>query len=432
MTTSEKLAKWVAKKPILLIRFDGAYSESLLNSRNGFESLTLVKPHATFDGLKLPTLCLLETIQGDDVDCYLATATRKTAVSTFDSRLTLKKLRKVQPESLSNLGAIIAGVRHQKTYAAKLPLRGDIAILTPKLSAEVVTALASREGNLQALDVALSQLPRLRQAPNINWAQEDAIQTAMAAFGIRVGEQPAEISLKKGAISGLAYVGAHLYEDNVVHSDATRLPGFSTVSQDLTGRAVFQRRDERLVIYTANKLPLEKMLGVDLIYVNETRGNIVMVQYKMLEESRSSGETDWQFRPDKQLRAEIARMRLPVFSGSIDDYRLSRDPFYFKFVKRKVVDDSHQSFLISLGHLQQLMGATSTKGPRDGVRLSYEALHGTYLREADILSLIRSGYIGTHRSETAALATIIASVSQGNRALVLAWQQKLGQAEGKS
>lgn len=78
------------------------------------------------------------------------------------------------------------------------------------------------------------------------------------------------------------------------------------------------------------------MLGVDLIYINETRGNIVMVQYKMLEENKRQHEADWLFRPDKQLRDEIARMKIPDIEGTLADYRLSRNPFFFKFVKRKI------------------------------------------------------------------------------------------------
>ncbi len=42
-----------------------------------------------------------------------------------------------------------------------------------------------------------------------------------------------------------------------------------------------------------------------------------------------------------------------------------------------------------------------------------------------MLGLIRSGYVGTHRAETDALAAIIAAVAQGDRAVVFAWQQRM-------
>lgn len=429
MSVAVKIAKWVQKKPLILIRFDEAFSESLHNSRQGFEHLTIVKPHSFLQAIKLPTLCLLEIQEGNATKCYMATAIRKTAVSTFDSRLTIKKLRALHPDSLQAIEALIADSRMKRLLGKRLPSEGAITNLSPKLSALLIEILAGYSENQSALGTALSLLPRLRRVTDSSWAQEDAIQSAMAAFGIRGNAIPDQVVLKRGTSSGLGLIGAHLYEDNVVHSDASQLPGFEAISVDVTGRAVFQKRDERLVIYTANKLPLEQMLGVDLIYINETRGNVVMLQYKMLEEYEQDNDNrDWLFRPDQQLRDEIARMRLPDFDGSLSDYRLSRNPFFFKFVKRRVVDDRHQSFLVSLDHLNQILAAPEANGPRGGVRLSYEALDGTYLREADMLGLIRSGYIGTHKAETAALATIIQEAANGNKAVVLAWQQKIQEA----
>jgi hypothetical protein len=429
MSVAAKIAKWVQKKPLILIRFDEAFSESLHNSQQGFEHLTIVKPHSALQAIKLPTLCLLEIQEGDATKCYLATAIRKTAVSTFDSRLTIKKLRTLRPDSLQAIEALISDSQMKRLLGERLPGEGGIANLSSQLSAHLVEVLADNSENHSALDTALSLLPGFRQVTNNSWAQEDAIQSAMAAFGIRDNALPGQVALKWGASSGLGLVGAHLYEDNVVHLDASRLPGFDTISADVTGRAIFQKGDERLVIYTANKLPLEQMLGVDLIYINETRGNIVMVQYKMLEEDQQdSGNRDWLFRPDQQLRDEIARMRLPDFHGSLSDYRLSRNPFFFKFVKRKIVDDTHQSFFVSLDHLNQILAAPEAKGQKGGVRLSYQALDGTYLREPDMLGLIRSGYVGTHKAETAALATIIQEAAKGNKAVVLAWQQKIQEA----
>lgn len=429
MSAAVKIAEWVQKKPLILIRFDEVFSESLHNSRQGFEHLTIVKPHSVFQAIKLPTLCLLEIQEGDATKCYLATATRIKAVSTFDSRLTIKKLRALRPDSLRAIEVLISDSRMNRLLGERMPEEGDITNLSPKLSAHLVEILAGNSENQSALDTALSLLPGLRRVTNSSWAQEDAIQMAIDTFGIRGNAIPDQVVLKRGASSGLGVIGAYLYEDNVVHSDASRLPGFEAISADVTGRAVFQKRDERLVIYTANKLPLEQMLGVDLIYINETRGSIVMVQYKMLKEDEQDDESrDWIFRPDQQLRDEIDRMRIPDFNGSLSDYRMNRNPFFFKFVKRKILDRKPQSFFVSLGHLNQLLSSPEARGPRGGVRISYKALDGTYLREDDMLGLIRSGYIGTHKAETAALATIIQEAAKGNKAVVLAWQQKIQEA----
>lgn len=426
MNAAEKIAKWVQKKPLILIRFDKEYSESLLNSRQGFEHLTIVKPHSTFQDIKLPTLCLLEIQEGDGTKCYLGTAIRKTGAGTFQSRLTIGKLRSMHPDSLQSIESLITDSRMKRLLGERLPCDGGVRMLSSKLSSDLIELLAADSENQAALDTALSLLPQLRRVPNNSWAQEDAIRLAMAAFGIKGHPIPDQVVLKRGSSSGLGLVGTHLYEDNVVRSDASSLPGFDAISSDVTGQAVFQKREERLVIYTANRLPLEEMLGVDLIYINETRGNIVMVQYKMLEENNhSDASSDWIFRPDKQMRKEIARMRLPDLEGSVGDYRLSRNPFFFKFVKRKVVNDKTQSFLVSLDHLNKILEDPEAKGPRGGVRVSFNTLDGTYLREAEMLGLIRSGYIGTHKAETTALATIIREAARGNKAVVLGWQRKI-------
>ena len=51
----------------------------------------------------------------------------------------------------------------------------------------------------------------------------------------------------------------------------------------------------------ANKLPLERQLGVDLIYVNETLRCVVFVQYKVMR-GKDGAE---RYRPEGQLKEEI-------------------------------------------------------------------------------------------------------------------------------
>ena len=423
MTAFTKIAEWVEKKPIILGRFGEALSESLYNTARGFEHLTIAKPHSAFQGFKVPTLCLLEIQSHHATKCYLATATRENAISTFDSRLTIKKLRPIAPSSLQEIEREVTDTRIKHHLRDRVPIDDDFSILSPKLSAHIVESLTRNPHNHAALDTALSLLPGLRRPPNNTWAQEDAIHLAMATFGIQ-NQIPDEVVLKNGATSGLGMVGTQLYEDNVVSADASQLPGFDTIESDVTGRTVFERGAERLIIYTANRLPLEEMLGVDLIYINETKGNIVMVQYKMLEEARQrDGFGDWLFRPDYQFQEEVTRMQIPASQGAMMDYRLNSSPFFFKFVKRRLIGSSPTSFLVSLVHLKQILESPEAQGPRAGVRVSYDSLDGTYLRQSDMISLISSGYVGTHRTQTEALATIIDEVSRGNRALVLAWQQ---------
>jgi hypothetical protein len=419
VTSFAKLAAWVEDKPLVIARFDQELSDALHESRQGFEHLTIVRPHAVFRDVKVPTLCIIEVAEIDGPRCYLGAVTRRKPVSTFDTRLTIKKLCSISPSSLAALPDQLGQKRQKKLLTQRIPESTGFAMLSSKLSSAIIDLLAQDNANHLALQQALTLMPNLRKLSPEAWAQKDAISLALNVFGIRSGVSPKSIALKTGASSGVSLLGAYLYEDNVVHNDATSLPGFERVAQDATGRAVFEKGDERLVIYTANKLPLEILLGVDLIYVNETRGNIVMIQYKMLKEEEGK---DWIFRPDKQFKAEIGRMKIPPAEGMKNDYRLHPRPFFFKFVKRKVIDDSPQSFLLSLDHVIQVLASSRSTGKKGGIRMSYQGLDGTYLREADMIGLIRSGYIGTHRVQSDALSVLIDEAARGNRALVLAWQ----------
>lgn len=433
MTAAAQIAKWVEQKPIILSRLDEAYSERLLESARGFEHLTIAKPHEAMRDYKLPTVCIIEVQTRDGPACYLGSLLRKATVTLFESRVTIKRLRPIELFSLEELESAGLDSRMARLLRERIPEAGEMTRLSPKASAAVIRWLARQPNNGLALDVAVSTLPKLRRLKQSEWAQEDAIQTALSVFGIRANDIAEQVAVRRNSSTGLGLVGARLHEDNVIRADASQLPGFEAVAPDLTGRAVFQKRGERLTVYTANKLPLEEMLGVDLIYVNETRGNIVMVQYKMLEKARGSeSRSDWIFRADYQLRDEIRRMRIPPVDRKPSDFRLNGCPFFFKFVKRKESEDSHRAFLLALDHVKQVLGSGAGTGPRGGVRVSYDALDGTYLRETDMVSLIRSGYVGTHRVESDALAALIEDVARGNRGLVLAWQKRIAALEDEA
>ena len=429
MSSAVKIASWVRKKPLILIRFDAESSERLLNAKNASRHFTLAKPHSVFQNFKVPTICLLETLEYEGKSCYLATVTRKAAISTFDSRLTIKGLRAITQSSLQEITGQLTDRGFRNSFTSRLPNHHGASRLSPELSAHIVELLAQDPKNQYALETALSTITGLRPVHHTDWAQTDAIESAMAVFGIRANEIPDELVTKRDTEPGLGMIDVeHVFEDNVIRADASQLPGFDAIAPDIKGRAVFVKGDERLVIYTANRLPLERMFGVDLIYINETRGNIVMVQYKMLEEHINNGKSrDWLFRPNNRLWKEIARMNIPSNTGTEHtDYRLSNSPFFFKFVKRKhVLDDSPKFFFVSLDHLIQILESPEGQGPRCGIRLSYETLDGTYLRNTDMIGLIRSGYVGTHRADTQALARIISEGAKGNNAVVLAWQKRI-------
>jgi hypothetical protein len=219
-----------------------------------------------------------------------------------------------------------------------------------------------------------------------------------------------------------------LHEDSVVEHDARQVPGLKLTNVHVTGRAVFRRGSEILEVYTANRRPLERVFGVDLIYHNLHRKSLVMVQYKMLNphpKRRVPGVfPDWIYRPDSKLAREISRMKsvradLPRLSRG---YRLNPSMFYMKFVRRDRIGSS-AAITIPLEHFEQLQSQPANRGPRGSLRVSYNALNGSYLRDDAFFNLIRSGYIGAYASTTALLLPLIQSLVNGDHAVVLAVQR---------
>jgi hypothetical protein len=209
--------------------------------------------------------------------------------------------------------------------------------------------------------------------------------------------------------------------------DANKIDGFDRLKGlDYTGKAEFINRSDKckLIVFTANRTPIEEAFGVDLIYFNDTQKSIVMVQYKMLEKVNK----DWIFRADKQFYKQLSKMKIPIHLLDINDYRMCSNPFFFKFVKNSVESsqlNSNNSICLSLEHLNHYLNTTQSCGERGGIRVSYESLNGQYLRETEFVKLVQSGYIGTHDVETEQILPILEELSKGNRRVIVAWHSEL-------
>ena len=305
--------------------------------------------------------------------------------------------------------------------ADRLRSKSSVVELSPKLGSHVIERLASipeNHGAMRAVAEALSSPKRYRNAAAF---QEDAVRTALQAFGLTPDDQAASLELVGGRETALGRVS--IMEDSAVEHDARHIPGYDLVESHLTGRAVFTRNDQRLEIYTANRRDLEHVFGVDLIYLNATRQNIVMLQYKMLEPLRAGGDTDWIYRPDRNLDDEIRRMRKFALAHPPDlhEYRLNPAVFYLKFVKRDGMIRSG-GIIMPIDHFEQLRTDPACKGRKGGLRIGYDGLAGRYMRQGAFLDLIRSGYIGAHAETTQHLKTLVDAVLANDRAVVAAIQ----------
>jgi len=422
----DDLKKLVNKKPLVVFQFSGAEWERLCESRRGANEFTIARSHELFEKVRVPTACLVIGDDEDDSEVYFGLASSRSAVTTLESRIKVKRASHIQPATKSGILKLVTDKSHARNLRDRLASDESVVALSPKLSVHLVEKLAAIDANRGAMRAAVASLIAPKYYRSMDALQEDAVHTALRAFGLSPGDQAVSLELSRGQDTALARV--NIMEDSVVEHDARTFPEFELIDSDITGRAIFEKGRERLEVFTANRRPLENVFGVDLIYFNVTRQNIVMVQYKMLEpHSPKDEDKDWVYRPDSKLDDEIARMKKfsMAHPSSPYEYRLNPQVYYLKFVKRDGAL-SNAGIVMPIDHFEKLRADPSCKGPRGAVRVSFQTLAGRYLRQGPFLDLIRAGYIGATTETTAHLKVLVETVVKGDRAVVGAIQSYKG------
>jgi len=426
----ESLKRLVEKKPLIVIRFEEGEWRNLHESRRGVHEFTAARAHGLLEGVQVPAPCLIvgtdvhDEFMGDEVlpkSLHFGLLSSRGPVTTLESRIKVRRCMSIRPDSEAGLSRLVTEKPHAGNLASRLRSGGSIVQLSPKLGSHLIERLASIDENHGAMRAVAESLSSPKNFRNAAAMQEDAVRTALHAFGITSDDQAASLELVEGRETALGRVS--IMEDSVIEHDARHLPGYDLVESHLTGRAIFTKNEQRLEVFTANRRELEHVFGVDLIYLNVTRQNIVMLQYKMLEPLREDSETDWIYRPDDKLDVEIRRMRKFAVNHppGPHEYRLNPAVFYLKFVKR---DGAIRGggIITPIDHFEQLREDPACKGPRGGLRVSYDGLAGRYMRQTAFLDLIRSGYIGAHAETTEHLKTLVEAVLANDSAVVAAIQ----------
>ena len=411
------LEQLVRKHPLVVLRFDSGELEAISNTQRGMNSFSIAFPHGLLQELRPPTACLLLTKDyRKEEKAYFGLAVRKSPVTTLDSRLMIESARPIAPKNEESLIALVT----EKHFATDLRNRfknQTPLVLSPALSVNLINRLAAVKGNKDEMRRAFAKLEIPQPYSGNRALQEDAVKSALQVFGLTLRDAAINIE----TVGPTALDRVHIREDAVIEHDARDIPEFTLTTSDLTGRAVFKKGLEQLEVITANKRPLEEAFGVDLIYLNAIKRNIVMVQYKMLEPLWEGKDTDWIYRPDAQLETQIARMKR--FSSTQPpephEYRINPQAFYLKFVRRDAFLGK-SSITMPIDHFDVLRNDPACAGPRGAFRISFNTLDGRYLRQRTFLDLIRSGYIGTHAETTKSLAKLIEWALKNNRAVIAA------------
>ena len=411
---------------IVVLRLDDDERRHLESSRHGVNEFTIARPRDSLKGVKGTPLCLISMGTGNGENLYLGLISSRNKNTTVNVRIKIKRAAEIQPRSTAGLLQLVTEKPHAGNLKSRLPASGSVEVLSPKLGAHLVERLASIDENRGAMRVVAEFLsaPKRFQGPAA--LQESAVRGALKTFGLYSGDQASSVKLVEGRETTLSGMGG-VTEDFVIEHDARSVPGYDLFESDLTGRAVFQWKNEQLEIFTANRGPLERVFGVDLIYLNLTRRNVVMVQYKMLEPSRPGPvATDWIYRPDSGLDEQICRMRkfTTTHRPAGREYRLNPAVFYLKFVRRDSLINEG-GFILPVEHFEKLRNDPICRGPNNGLRVSWESLDGRYLREAAFFDLIRSGYIGAYAETTTDMKVLIEWVLKCGKSAVAAIQNPM-------
>lgn len=264
--------------------------------------------------------------------------------------------------------------------------------------------------------------------------QKEAVLTAMNIAGIdkdnAQGWDYDEAEKPISFLDGIAQV--RLREDSMIINDLSNIPGFDLIKSTKYSSSVFENNKTRLTVLLANRLPLEELLGTDLIYFNEDFKCFIMVQYKAMEKEGDK----FVFRlPNLQFTEEISRMdsiiqslRSTSGNGFINDYRFNENPFFVKICPRLEFDPDNvglsTGMYIPLDYIKMLENETCIEGKRGAKAISYDNV-GRYLDNTGFKTIIEGGWIGTNQNQSLYIERIIKDILENGKTAVLAIKKKL-------
>jgi hypothetical protein len=226
-------------------------------------------------------------------------------------------------------------------------------------------------------------------------------------------------------------------EDLQIVHDQITFPGLDVAKPAIVGSITLTNRErtEYLTILNCNRQPLERTLGVDLIYYNHVFDSFVLVQYKLMKGKSFGNAYQAEYRPDndKSHASEMERMikadnllrSLPrrTDSDQVGSYRLSVAAFYLKLcearVKTPLDAGMTPGMYLPLALWRRLLDSPVVQGSRGGRVITWDNC-ARRLNNGEFTNLLRHGWIGSAAGQSDALREIIEAVLSSNRMLVVA------------
>jgi len=404
------------------------------------------EPVPAFDHSRRAPLAVFASFE-DEFITHVADGRKGQSAGTGLVRLNLEDLQPLKrPVRFDD---IVSGIDKRVRHHLKRRLE-EGGLLPPKSLGAFVdritkldTSIGPRLARYSARRVqALRHLePRARE--NLAY-QKETLGLALEIAGLPKDDllawQPSD-GEQQSFLDGLP--GAQVREDAMLLSDFSTVPGFQPIGEVTHyGSKIFSSElnpSIRLTVIMANRLPLEKQTGADLIYFNEAYRSFVMVQYKAMEKRDEEAEFRWQ--ADDQFCDEVARMEAmlqelrKVTSGNHPDgYRFTDNPFFLKFCPRVVFNPDDKGLFkgiyLPLDLWKRADAAGRFTGKRGGKVLTYENV-GRRINNSEFVTLVTGSWVGTSIEQSAALGELIRTVLETGKTVTIAIKHSAEPVESK-
>lgn len=264
-------------------------------------------------------------------------------------------------------------------------------------------------------------------------AEKDALGLALDIFSFPKAKVFQSWDAEDGR-SGKSFLeGLHkytVYEDDLISEDLNQFEGFKKMKGKITGVVEFENKDhDRLLVINANRKPLEKATGVDLIYYHRGYHAFTLVQYKMMDQ-RDANNHHYYNPNNKSHDEEFARMQKLEQKlcnlerdSTLSGYRVTECPFFFKVCRKFMLDytDNVQtSAYIPFEQWKFFLTDPAMKGPKGGIQIGFHTMKKRYLSRSVFIDLVQRGLIGSQRESSRILEQLIEEVVTDGRSLIFA------------
>lgn len=350
----------------------------------------------------------------------------------LDTGVRFANLHDLQPAALT---AIIDKMKLKSHSSVLVALTGG-GVLPPVTSQKFFDALSDLSPDSSGVLAELRALQRQRSGTmtehrRLLEEQRDAVALSLEVVGIdsrralQSWEYPSDDA---PFLSGLNLGGTS--EASLIRHDATRFEDWLRVEGQIYDVVEFVDPDDssrKMTVAYADKEPLERVTGTDLIYYRHQNPGYVLVQYKRMRRRSGEGQPlEWLYRPDAQLTEEIRRMRQILVSGTsqgVAQWRLSQEPFYMKLceddMERTEGGKLTKGMYFPLGLFEKILESPQILGPKGGKNIGWHNAQRWFSNTA-FIELLRDGWIGSVGDVTVQVTALVQSALEGDRGVILA------------